>query len=420
MTTPWITARAIEPREFADIRRRTIFECCKWDPQVEDVATLCDVPLVLRAKAWDELAALAEALDREALATEDELLRRPELHRELSLPRTIRKALRRIEAGGQAARTVRCSRYDLHVTTEGWRLSEVNSDVPGGFIESSGFTSLVAAACEGFRVTGDPAGALAEAIRRATGHGSLVGFVHATAYTDDRQVMVYLARRLAESGLEGVLTAPDRLSWRDGAARLDGRPLAAIIRFFPGEWLVNLPRRCAWPNLVRSAGCVLCNPATALLTQSKRFPLVWDRLHVKLPTWQALLPETRGLTRRDRRPDDRWVYKPALGRVGDGVGISGVTSDRDWPRIVRSMRRHGRHWIAQRRFEAVALATPRGPMYPSLGVFVIDGRASGIYGRAAQRPLIDFKAMDVAVLIEPAAAPIRAGERCLHEPAGVV
>ena len=57
-------------------------------------------------------------------------------------------------------------------------------------------------------------------------------------------------------------------------------------------------------------------------------------------------------------------------------------------------------WAAQRRFEAQPVPTPRGPMYPCLGVYTIDGRASGIFGRLASGPLIDFAATEAAVLVD--------------------
>jgi hypothetical protein len=55
VTLPWRVAPAIAPDRFAGVRRQAIFECCKWDPQVEDVATLAPYPLVLRRETWTEL-----------------------------------------------------------------------------------------------------------------------------------------------------------------------------------------------------------------------------------------------------------------------------------------------------------------------------------------------------------------------------
>jgi hypothetical protein len=37
-------------------------------------------------------------------------------------------------------------------------------------------------------------------------------------------------------------------------------------------------------------------------------------------------------------------------------------------------------------------------MYPCLGAYTVDGRAAGLFGRMASRPLIDLAAIEVAVL----------------------
>ena len=404
VTAPWRDAPALEPALFANVRRQAIFECCKWDPQVEDVATLAPFPLVLRREAWHELSALAEALAAETLAAEAELAGRLELHKELGLPRPIRRALSRAASRGRARGAARVMRFDFHATPEGWRISEVNSDVPGGFNEASGFTRLMAPHIPGAEPPGDPAGQLADAITAAVAPESNVGLIHATAYTDDRQVMVYLARELEARGLRPILTGPDHLRWQDCRALLASDaytgPLDFLVRFFPGEWLPNLPRTCGWKHFFYRSETPASNPGQALLTQSKRFPLVWDRLVTELPTWRRLLPETCDPRQTDWRRDDSWVLKPALGRVGDLVGLAGVTEEREWKVIRQDVRRCPRLWVAQRRFAAVPLQTEEGLLYPCVGVYTIDGRAAGAYGRAARRPRIDHLAQDRAVLIE--------------------
>lgn len=415
MTAPWRSAPSVDAVSFARVRRQAIFDCCKWDPQVEDVATLAPFPLLLRRAVWDELAALAEALAAEAEAAEAELLLRPDLHRLLGLPRPVRRVLRQAATrGGRCLRgrgAARVMRFDFHATPEGWRISEVNSDVPGGFNEASGFTRLMASRYPGTAPPGDPAGRLADAVADAVPPGGTVALVHATAYTDDRQVMVYLARELAARGLRPVLTAPDHLRWRDGRAYLlgegglgeteeGGGRVDFVLRFFPGEWLPNLPRACSWERFFYGAETPIGNPASALLTQSKRFPLVWRCLRTPLPTWQRLLPETRDPRDADWRRDGGWVLKPALGRVGDSIGIAGTTTEKEWKLIRKGVRWHPGDWVAQRRFTAEPLRTPEGEVYPCIGVYTIGGQAAGAYGRAASRPLIDHKAQDVAVLLE--------------------
>jgi glutathionylspermidine synthase len=402
MNTAMWTGAALAADAYAAVRRATIFRWGKWDPQFEDVSVLCDFPIILRRSEWLRVAAWAEQLAAETLAAEEELVRRPDLHKWLGLPRAVRRVLSRA-AACPPCNGPRVMRFDFHLTTDGWRITEVNSDVPGGFIEASGFAHEVAACYPALRVSGDPAAAYADAWARRLDPGVLVVLAHATAYTDDRQVMVYLGRQLEARGLRSCLASPADLIWRDGRAAVRTEECAdeaaGVLRFFPAEWLPNLPRRCGWCGFFHSSRIPLSNPATALLTQSKRLPLVWSQLQTPLPTWRTLLPETVAPDRHHVAALDGWVLKPALGRVGEDVAIQGVTGENQWKQIRRSIRWHGGDWVAQRRFEAISLDGPQGPVFPQVGVFTVDGTAAGVYGRLARRPLIDCWSQDVAVLV---------------------
>ncbi|HEX5138445.1 MAG TPA: glutathionylspermidine synthase family protein [Planctomycetota bacterium] len=384
------------------VRRRAIFDCCKWDPQVGDASALAPFPLALEPRAWDELAGAAEALARETLAAEAELLARPDLHGRLGLPRELRRRVAEVPRLGATPGAARVMRFDFHPTAEGWRVSEVNSDVPGGFIESSGIARLVAAHYAGFAPAGDPTRALADAVARATAPKALVGLVHATAYTDDRQVMAYLAKALEARGLRTCLVSPAHLRWEDGRARIAcdwlDAPADLLLRFFPAEWLPETPAACGWPHLLRGGRTPVGNPAYAILTQSKRLPLAWDALETPLDAWRALLPETRS-PRDAPAPDGAWILKPALGRVGEAIGLYGVAEPKELRAAVRDARWHPGRWVSQRRFESVPVETAAGAVHACVGVFTVDGRAAGAYGRVAPRPLIDGRAQDAAVLV---------------------
>jgi glutathionylspermidine synthase len=397
MSTPWLAAAPLGSAAYAGFRRRAIFECCKWDPQVEDTATLAPFPLVVRWETWRELASLSESLARETMSAEAELRERPELHGELGLPARCRAAF--TPRGAPTRGVARLIRFDFHHTPDGWRISEANTDVPGGLNEASGVAALMAAHYDELVTVGDVAGAYARALLDASADGR-VGLVHATAYTDDHQVMAYLARGMTALGGTVVLVSPAQLRWEHGRARLAdaAEPLDVIGRFYPAEWLSDLPRACQWERFFRDGRTPMSNPASALLTQSKRLPLVWDRLRTPMPTWRALLPETRHPRDVSWRQTDDWVLKPALGRVGDGIGIRGVTGAKEWRRIARAARLFPRWWIAQRRFEATPLVTGSEMVYPCIGVYTVDGRAVGAYGRIASRPLVDWRARDVSVL----------------------
>ena len=401
MNVPWHIPDPIPANLFAQIRRRTIFDCCKWDPQVGDTDVLSPQPLLIGEQVRTELFRRAEQLAAEIEATERELLDRPDLHRRLSIPRSIRRILRHKSV--PPAGIARVIRFDFHFTEEGWRISEANVDVPGGFNESAGFARLVAAHYPDAAPCGDPSAAIARSISAGVAAGGHVALVHATAYTDDRQVMIYLSKDLETAGLKPWLIGPHQLSWEDGRARLatewSREPVSAIIRFFPAEWLANLPRRCGWRNYFAGARTPACNPASALLVQTKRLPLVWNDLQTPMPAWRELLPETRDPRDAPWSRDNGWIVKPALGRVGEGIGMPDAIQNREWKNIRRSARWFPQHWIAQRRFKAVPLMLNGRAHFPCFGVYTVAGRACGIYGRLGRIPLINATAQDVAVLV---------------------
>jgi glutathionylspermidine synthase len=401
--TPWVTVPPLSDADFVGIRRRAIFDCNKWDPQVGDVGVVARAPLVMRAAAWTEVSRLAEALAGETLSAEAELANRPDLHRRLGLPRAVRRALAGSRARRPSVGAARLIRFDFHHTDDGWRISEANSDVPGGLNEASGFAALMAPHYPALTPTGDPAGAYAAAIVAATTATSpVIALIHATAYSDDQQMMVYLARGLASLGVRTHLASPAHVRWRRGRAYLDSAwwcgPLDAVVRFFPSDWLTILPAATGWPHFFTGGLTPVSNPATAILTQTKRFPLVWGEIDTPLPTWRRLLPETRDPRDVAWRNGEEWIVKPALGRVGEGVGVMDALETREQRAIRRSAWLWPRHWIAQRRFRTLPVDSAVGPSFPCLGVYVVNTRAVGAYGRLAPRPLIDSRASDAAVL----------------------
>lgn len=406
MKAPWIAVDPLVPEAYESLRRRAIFECCKWDAQVEDVSTIADIPLVLPPSEWRDLAESAEALASETLAAEVELIRRPDLQELLGIPEPIRRALKAKPRYDRAA-DVRLIRFDFHYTDDGWRISEANSDVPGGFNEASGLVPLFRESFPHLESVGDPAGVLAQAVAARCPVGGSVGLVHATAYSDDRQVMEFLGGRLRVLGLEVHFTGPDHVAWVDGSARLrcEGKDerLDFLLRFFPAEWMVNLPRRTAWENFFGGSSTPACNPGSALLCQSKRFPLAWDRLESPLPTWRTLLPETRDPAEADWKRDQEWILKPAWGRVGQDIGMHGHTTPADWKRIRQGVFWRRREWVAQRRFRCPGLAGLPAAV-PCLGIYTVDGKAAGAYGRISTRNIVDHLSRDTAVFIAPAVA----------------
>lgn len=396
---PFRVGACLEADAFADMRRHMLLHCCKWDPQVGDVATLADFPLLITPRIWQELSHLAEALAAETARAEIELLSRPDLYGRLAIPRWLQRVLRDSETPS-AARVIR---FDFHWTTAGWRISEANSDVPGGYTEASSFTRAMAAHYPGTRTAGDPAEALVEAIGEHVSPGTCAALLAAPGYMEDQQVVAYLGQRLWTEGIPAHTSAPAQIEWHNRCATLKAprqARVAAIVRFYQAEWLCGLPRDCGWRLLLAGGKTPVTNPAAAIFAESKRFPLVWDELSMRLPTWRRLLPGTRDPRDAPWRGDDSWILKTAFCNTGDAVMTRGVTPSRRWRRATWEATLRPGRWIAQRRFEPVRIDTPLGAAFPCIGVYVVNGRTAGIYGRITTKHFIDYAAVDVAVLVE--------------------
>ena len=440
---------AVDDKTFSALRRRMVLEGCKWDPQVGDVETLSPFPLVMKASTWRQLASQAEQLTAEAISSEEEILGQPELLKYLGLPRALREVLAKNTPLTPAAG--RIVRFDFHYTTEGWQISEANSDVPGGFTEASHFTSMMAELFPHFRPAGNPAEAWCDALAAATGRtldtatdpnrplvcspafrrsettkfcappkggtpnvavsrsagagpSGVVALLSAPGYMEDYQVVSFLAARLRERGCCPHLAKPEQVVWRNGLAHLDTTwhrgPLDAIVRFYQAEWLARLPVKSGWEFFFRGGRTPTANPAPVVIWESKRFPLVWDKLSTALPTWRALLPETRDPWDAPLSRDDGWLLKTAFCNTGDTVSVRELMRSGDWLRTRLAARLSPSHWVAQRRFESLAVSTPLGPRHFCVGVYTVNGRAAGAYTRCSPKPVIDFSAADVALLLQ--------------------
>jgi hypothetical protein len=393
--------RALEPRVFADIRRRLLLDGCKWDPQVGDVSTIAPHPLLLDGRGFAELYRLAAALARETLAIEEELAQRPDCHVVLGLPGVLRRLWRR-QPPSPPARGRRLLRFDFHLTPDGWRVSEVNSDVAGGFAEASFLPSLLVPHYPGTRTAGDPAGAWTERIADHAG-GDTVALISAPGFMEDQQVVAFLSRLLDQRRCPAVVVRVEDVVWKDGTAVVrrgdDVCEAGAVVRFLQAEWLLPWPRPRGWAHYFQATRTPVFNDGTAILTESKRLPLVWDRLGAPTATWRALLPESREPAEAPLGDDD-WLLKGAFSNNGEAV-VGPWDGDR-WHAARREAWRHPMRWVAQRRFEPSVVETSLGARVPCLGVYTLGETPVGIYGRLSAAPTVDHRAADVAVLVDEA------------------
>ena len=394
---------AIPQDKYDEYRLNLMFDCYKWDPQFLDHNTVAKHALVLTTEEYEEVKRLTEAMDKETRAAEEFLNTHWESAAILELSKKMRKEIATM-GNYDPNKHIRLMRYDFHPTADGWAVSEVNSDVPGGWAEASLWPQLAINTIGGnywYKNFGD---IFAAAIEEKVKPGGRIMMVHCTCYSDDRQVMQFLGDKLEKRGYHIIYGAADHLNFKNNKAIciLDDNEgeVDAIIRFTPLEWVKDMkPKR--WEGYFDTE-TVSCNHPVAIFAQTKRFPLVWDELEkngISMATWRSLLPDTREV--KDAKGLDGYIYKPAYGRVGEFISIKEACTPKEYKQILKEVKLQPRQYLAQKKFISLPLIGDDGKEYHvCLGSYTINGRHAGFYARINDAPRIDSNAADIPVLIE--------------------
>lgn len=396
---------SIPKDKYDDYRLNVIFDCYKWDPQFLDNNTIAKHVLVITKEEHEELEKLTEKLDKETREAEEILNNNLKLSKPLALPRKIHKELKNMK-NYESDKHVRLMRYDFHPTVEEkWSVSEVNSDVPGGFAEASLMPKVALDLFENEKYWYKNFGnILTNAIAKKVVSNGTIMLVHCTSYSDDRQVMQFLGDKLKSMGFNIIYAAADHVRFKNNEAIsiLDGNEgkVDAIFRFTPLEWLIEIkPKR--WQGYFNTM-TLSCNHPIAIFAQTKRFPLVWDsleKLGAKFSTWKELLPET--LEVKDIKNKEGYIFKPACGRVGEKISIKEACNKDEYKKIITDVKKHPKQYLAQKRFNSKPLITEEGESFHvCLGSYSVDGKHAGYYARISKTPRIDSNAADIPVLIE--------------------
>lgn len=395
----------IPQNQYDEYRLTLLFDCYKWDPQFLDHNTVAKYALVITKEEHEELVRLTEALDEETRVAEGFLNNHQELIKPLALPKSVSKEVSSM-TNYEADKHIRLMRYDFHPTVEGkWAVSEVNSDVPGGFAEASlmplAAKNLLKNSDYWFINFGD---ILTKAIKSKVAQNGRIMLVHCTSYSDDRQVMQFLGDRLKMEGFQVIYGAADHLRFKDKKAYsiLDGNEglVDGIFRFTPLEWLTEIKPKY-WQGYFDTI-TPSCNHPAAIYAQTKRFPLVWDVMEkqgVSMDTWRKLLPETVEV--KDAKGKEGFIYKPACGRVGEKISIEEACRGDEYQKILVDVKKHPKKYLAQKRFHSKPLLGENGEeFHVCLGSYSVDGKHGGYYARISDTPRIDSNAADIPVLIE--------------------
>ena len=396
---------SIPNEKFDDYRINAIFDCYKWDPQFSDNGTIAKYVLVITEEEYREIAKLTEDLDLETRMAEEFLNNNLSMAKPLALPKKIYRELKRM-SNYESSRNIRLMRYDFHPTISGeWVVSEVNSDVPGGFAEASLLPKLAIETLGSDKYYSlDFGEILSKAISKKIKQNGKIMFVHCTSYSDDRQVMQYIGDKMESLGYEAIYGAVDHLRFenKEAISILDGHEgkVDCIFRFTPLEWLKDIKPK-TWDGYFDTITSS-CNHPIAIFAQTKRFPLVWEVLEkygIKLETWRRLLPDT--IEVKDVKGREGYIYKPACGRVGEKISIKEACEDDEYKEILRDVKRHPKNYLAQKKFISKPLKSSKGEeFHVCLGSYTVDGKHAGFYARISKKPRIDSNAADIPVIIE--------------------
>jgi glutathionylspermidine synthase len=397
-----IAARSwgLTPQQHADVLRALRFRYYKWDTYACGACLVLPEAMVLSPEAHEIVVGAVEGLHAALARFEARVRHHPDALRRLGIPAALHRYIAEEET-----HPLELARYDLFPTEDGrWMVSEFNEDVPGGFNEAVGIPELLGDPGDGLRWAGDLRAAFVAAFREYDS----VALLYATAFSEDLQHMLILERWLAEDGHPTVLASPAHLrpGWR--RPRVLGVPIDATFRFFPGEWMPNLPNLRTWQHF--GPRLPQMNPLRHLVRQSKTMFALWredglldegDRALVQrhCPWTETFDPAATATLKRERA---RWVLKRAFGRMGDGVVIGALVTEQEWDETLAEASRAVTDWCVQERFVVRPVPFADGPMYPAVGAFVVNGRFAGYYSRVAPRPLITHEAYHVATLVRSA------------------
>lgn len=394
----------IPKNKYDEYRLDIIFNCYKWDPQFLDNNTIAKYAIVLSKEEHEEVKRLTEAVDKETIQAEEFINNNLNIAKPLALPKKIYKELKRM-TNYEKEKHIRLMRYDFHPTNKGWEISEVNSDVPGGFAESSLMPEVATNVLDidkyDFISFGD---CIIKAIKEKVKKNGNIMMVHCTSYSDDRQVMQFLGDKLSKEGFNIIYGAADHIHFKDKKAYsiLDNKEceLDGIFRFTPLEWLKDIKPKY-WDGYFDTI-TPSCNHPIAIFAQTKRFPLIWDKLEengIDLTYWKKLLPHT--IEVKDAKDLKGYIYKPACGRVGEGISIKEACIDDELKNILKQVKKYPKDYLAQKKFKSIPLKDKEGKEHHvCLGSYTVDGKHAGYYARISNVPRIDSNAADIPVLIE--------------------
>jgi glutathionylspermidine synthase len=310
---------------------------------------------------------------------------------------------------------------------------ELNGDTPSGQPEAIALGALAREQSHG--ELADPSASLPRALVALVRHelrqlsrpvGSdappTVGILYPTELPEDLPLVAEWRRLLEASGYRVLLGSPFNLHATNGdAVGLFGERVDVVIRHYKTDWWGE--REPCWrdqapfPDPVALSGplrvllaaelsgrCRVVNPFGAVLPQNKRsYAFFWEQLarfseraqrtiRTHVPYTVRFETADRAALRAERA---EWVLKSDYGCEGEEVCVGASMSDTEWQEALELAVPH--RFVAQRRFDPMRDEHGRAANH---GVFLVAGRAAGLYTRLSVGPT-DVTALSVPALVRP-------------------
>lgn len=383
--------------KYREYRSEAIFKGFKWDPQLLDSSTIGDRAILIGREDWNLIQNASSQLYKETLLIEEAVQNRiKDKSKKRFLPVRAHQ-FAELLANEKVSSKVRLMRFDFHPTEDGWKITEVNSDVPGGLNEASIFQTIWPDRPSSWQFLGDPANAYILSIinKFNLSDTSLVGLMHATSFSDDWQFMSFLQEIMAEKGIESIELSPENFELVPSKTKLNGRKLDVILRFFPGDWLLFSKMGKKWfenpmDNLV--------NPMQSIFSQNKYFPVLFEEFEEQFPNWFWYLPETKKLRLVDLLIS-RDLIKPSFGRVGEDIQLIPNLNLAKKFKISLQLLASTGLWIKQKKYKPMNLGTLNEPMIACVGVYCLNGEVIGAYGRVSTGSIVGITATENPIFI---------------------
>jgi glutathionylspermidine synthase len=399
------------------------------DPWVDGRPRFRAEPVILEASKYEELTRAAEEVAAASHAMVSLLLDEPRLLEDVLGLTPFQQAMWTASAPSWHG----LARADVFVTVDGVAVAELNCDTPTGEAEAVVLGELATQPHAAHGPTVDPSRALEsrflemlEYVARRervpeAGPARTIGLVYPTELTDDLPLVRIYKRWLEGRGYGLVLGSPYNLTFEGGRTRLFDTPIDVLLRHYKTDWWGE--RQSAWLDVsieddaplegplravlsgMAAGTLAVINPLGAVVPQNKRcFALLWEQIHRFPAVAQAAIERYVPVTRRlelmhteqlaAQRTD--WVIKSDYGAEGEEVVLGRDVTEATW-REALARARPGR-WVAQQYFQAETNAAGESVNY---GVFLVAGRASGLYARV-QVGATDGRAKSAPALVRPA------------------